>query len=204
MKKFFALAGLLITALLLSPVQAQQGSAIGPVSPCTAFGTTSGTCTQGNDARLGAGAITGAIKSNGSNSFGQAATTDLSDVSANNGTATMADASGASLTFTSVNVKWSKIGNIVYIYGTLTYPSTVSGANALVSFSGPPGVPAGTYATIPGSAYVQGAAVAFGGGIRFNSNNSNFYIVNLATEIPATNAQLSLAEVEIAGWYPAN
>ena len=35
-------------------------------SPCSAFGTASGTCAEGNDARLGAGAVTGAIKSDGS------------------------------------------------------------------------------------------------------------------------------------------
>ena len=46
------------------------------------FGTAAGTYAQGNDARLGAGAITGAIKSNGSNSFAQAACADLSNAAA--------------------------------------------------------------------------------------------------------------------------
>ena len=46
------------------------------------FGTTSSTFTVGNDARLGAGAVTGAVKSNGSNTFGQAASSDLSDAGA--------------------------------------------------------------------------------------------------------------------------
>ena len=41
------------------------------------YGTTSGTAAQGNDPRLGAGAVTGAIKSNGSNSFSQAGYSDL-------------------------------------------------------------------------------------------------------------------------------
>jgi hypothetical protein len=44
-----------------------------------AYGTGSNTAAQGNDARLGAGAVTGAIKSNGSNSFSQAACADLSN-----------------------------------------------------------------------------------------------------------------------------
>lgn len=42
------------------------------------YGTTSTSATVGNDARLGAGAVTGAIKSNGNNSFSQASYADLS------------------------------------------------------------------------------------------------------------------------------
>ena len=44
------------------------------------------------------------------------------------GTWTPTDNSGASLTFTSVSAGYTKIGNIVFAYFTLTMPSTVSGA----------------------------------------------------------------------------
>lgn len=48
-------------------------------APGVTYGSSANTVTQGNDARLGAGAVTGAVKSNGANVFGQAASTDLSD-----------------------------------------------------------------------------------------------------------------------------
>ena len=43
------------------------------------YGTAANTAAQGNDARLGAGTVSGAVKSNGSNSFSQAACADLSN-----------------------------------------------------------------------------------------------------------------------------
>jgi len=49
----------------------------------TTYGTTASTATQGNDIRLGAGVVTGAVKSNGSNTFSQAACADLSNGTTN-------------------------------------------------------------------------------------------------------------------------
>jgi hypothetical protein len=46
---------------------------------------------------------------------------------------TPADASGASLTFSNVIAKYTKIGNIVTINAKITYPSTVSTAQAKIS-----------------------------------------------------------------------
>jgi hypothetical protein len=46
----------LIAGLLLffaGAAEAQQGQAVGPTAPCSAFGTASGTCAQGNDIRFG-------------------------------------------------------------------------------------------------------------------------------------------------------
>jgi hypothetical protein len=42
------------------------------------------------------------------------------------------DASGASLSFTNVDAAYQTIGNFVYAYFSLTYPSTGNGANAVI------------------------------------------------------------------------
>lgn len=58
MRKFTALAifGLLVAS---APAFGQQGIVIGPLPPCSSFGTTSGTCAQGNDSRItGAAQVT--------------------------------------------------------------------------------------------------------------------------------------------------
>jgi hypothetical protein len=59
---------------------------------------------------------------------------------------TPVDASGAGLTFTSVNAQYTQIGNIVTAYGTLTYPSTTSATNAAMTL--PVAVPNQTYAAV--------------------------------------------------------
>jgi hypothetical protein len=48
-----------------------------------------------------------------------------------------ADGSGASLTFTGTACEYNRIGNMVFIHGKLTYPSTASGASANITISGP-------------------------------------------------------------------
>ena len=48
------------------------------------------------------------------------------------GTWTPIDISGASLTFTGVTANYTRIGRMVIASCTLTYPSTVNGANALI------------------------------------------------------------------------
>jgi hypothetical protein len=49
------------------------------------------------------------------------------------GTWTPADASGAGLSFTSVDARYTKIGNLVTVYVVLTYPVTASGSQAKIS-----------------------------------------------------------------------
>ena len=49
------------------------------------------------------------------------------------GSWTPADGSGASLSFTGVSASYTLIGNMVFAYCQLTYPSTVSGSNAVIS-----------------------------------------------------------------------
>ncbi len=46
---------------------------------------------------------------------------------------TPTDGSGAALAFTSVNANYTRVGNMIFAYATLTYPSTVSGSNAIIS-----------------------------------------------------------------------
>jgi hypothetical protein len=49
------------------------------------------------------------------------------------GSWTPADGSGASLTFTSVNATYTKIGNLVVARATLTYPVTLNGSDSIVA-----------------------------------------------------------------------
>jgi hypothetical protein len=93
------------------------------------------------------GSITGALKWTGS-AIAQAATADLSDVTApTNWIPT--DQSGAGLTFSGVSCVYCKIGNLIFAYGTLTYPSTASSATA--AFSLPVAVPNQNYASLNGT-----------------------------------------------------
>jgi hypothetical protein len=48
------------------------------------------------------------------------------------GTWTPTDASGASLVFTGVSAGYTQIGNMVFAYAQLTYPSTANGSNASI------------------------------------------------------------------------
>jgi hypothetical protein len=48
------------------------------------------------------------------------------------GSWTPTDASGASLVFTAVSASYTQIGNMVFAYASFQYPSTASGANALI------------------------------------------------------------------------
>ena len=45
---------------------------------------------------------------------------------------TPTDASGAALTFTGVSANYTQIGNMVFAYATLTYPSTADGSSAVL------------------------------------------------------------------------
>ncbi len=88
----------------------------------------------------GAGTITGALKGSGAGVVTQAACADLSNATGACSTTfvaptswTPADGSGAALTFTGVSANYVQIGNMVFAYATVTYPSTVSGSNAVIN-----------------------------------------------------------------------
>lgn len=143
-------------------------------APCTAFGTTAGTCAQGNDSR-----ITGAVQT-------VVACTSFAPT----------DQSGAGLTFTSVSVQYCQYGNMVVVYGTLTYPSTVSASNAVISV--PVAVPNQPYAASPGILTGVGNFA-----LMPVPNSSTAKIINL-TGIAQTNVTMSLKAVNFVLLYPAS
>lgn len=141
------------------------------------------------------GSITGALKWSGS-AFAQAATTDLSDVTAP-ASWTPTDQSGAGLAFTSVSGAYCKIGNMVFVYGTLTYPSTSNGNNATISL--PVAVPNQTYAGQVGS-YIGSSLTNLV--IRAVPNSSTANVVNSNTFGIETNANMSTHPVTFLLIYP--
>jgi hypothetical protein len=115
-----------------------------------------------------------------------------------NSTWTPVDSSGASLTFTNVSASYSVIGNMVFAYGTLTYPSTGDGSNALIG-----GLPFTT----------ANASYARSGGILTETTsstvkqliltqNSTTFDVRDASANQLTNTQLSTVTLRFMIIYP--
>jgi hypothetical protein len=107
---------------------------------------------------------------------------------------TPTDQSGASLTFTAVSVQYCQYDNLVYVYGTLTYPSTASAANSTISL--PVAVPNQSYAVIFGNDYANIALATIQ-----NSSTAGFY--NAQTGARYTNVSLSTVAVKFMLIYPA-
>lgn len=115
------------------------------------------------------------------------------------GSWTPADASGATLTFTSVNCKYTRIGNFVHCFGTLTFPVTANAS--AVTISGLPfTIPAG-YGTTPGVLYVNGGSV---GSVvaALISGGTSFNIWNNGSSGNSTNSTLSSRRLDINIMYP--
>jgi hypothetical protein len=110
---------------------------------------------------------------------------------------TPTDQSGASLTFTAVNTQWAQIGNFIFVYGTFTYPSTASSANAIVSL--PVFVPNQTYAG------VYSSVVGAGNNIFFKTvpNTSTMAAIN-AAGTATINSVLSSKVISFIIIYPAS
>jgi len=105
------------------------------------------------------------------------------------------DQSGASLAFTSVNVQYCQIANIVFVYGTLTYPVTVDTSNATISL--PVAVPNQTY-----------AQASFHGGSANNTYlrpvpNSSTMIVTNGAGVNVQNGVVSATTFHFMVQYPA-
>lgn len=116
------------------------------------------------------------------------------------GSWTPVDASGASLTFSSVSANYTQIGNIVFAYGELTYPATANGSVAIIG-----GLPV----SIPNQPYAQGGCII---GFRSSSVvlNGTYTIQNTATfafitgtSMLATNAQMTGVTITFNCIYPA-
>ena len=113
------------------------------------------------------------------------------------GTWTPADGSGAGLSFTTVSGRYIKTGNMVTIWGALTYPSTANGSSSQVQ-----GLPFTVDNVVPNS----------GGAISFTTFARELFARTLVNTVKilfytgganATNADLSLKIVEFSATYRA-
>lgn len=126
----------------------------------------------------------------------QPAAIDLSDTIAPT-VFTPTDQSGAALVFTSVSVRYAKLGNLVSIYGTLTYPATADATAASISL--PVAVPNAAYAAAPGTLLLTGAT---GAAIQAVVNTSTAAFAGAAGAL--TNANLSAKVLQFFLTYPAS
>jgi hypothetical protein len=107
---------------------------------------------------------------------------------------TPVDASGAGLTFTSVNAQYTQIGNLVTAYGTLTYPTTTSASNATITL--PTLVPNQPYAAVFGTTVNTSFIKAV--------PNTTTATIGANTGVPATNSALSARVITFMISYPAS
>jgi len=148
----------------------------------------SGSLNLGLGLTIGGAAPSGHVPlGNGTNYVdGQLATANLSDVT-NAGSWTPSDQSGATLTFTAVSVSYTKIGNMVFVYGRLTFPSTANGSGVLIG-----GLPATVanqnYASAPGVCNSNGTISVQAQPIK---NATTFFLLNAVTGAGITNANMS-------------
>jgi hypothetical protein len=112
------------------------------------------------------------------------------------GTWTPTDASGAGLTFTSATGRYTRMGNVVFLFGYVQYPITASGANA--SIGGLPfTVNASAAATQGGVTYSQVATVR---SVGVQSSTTTATVYTLAGGV-ATNADLSATALYFNSTY---
>lgn len=197
----FATSPTLVTPILGTPTSGVATNLTG-----TAAGLTAGTVTT-NANLTGAVTSVGNATSLGSFSSAQLATA-LTDEDGTGvvpfettGTWTPTDQSGAALTFTGVNCRYTKIGNIIHAYGQLTFPTTVSAASNLIGGL-PFTVPNSTYAVVTGPARNNAATTA--SLITLTVQNTvNFTFYSNSTGAPATNANLSAGVLNFNIIYPA-
>lgn len=109
---------------------------------------------------------------------------------------TPTDNSGATLVFTSVNCYYTQIGNLVFIYGTLTYPSTVSGSNA--SLGGLPFTVGST--SNPGVMTLSGSGLTSDRYLQPVGGSLTASIVS-SIGTPSTNTGLSTKQIAFSGFY---
>lgn len=111
---------------------------------------------------------------------------------------TPTDASGAGLAFTSVSCAYISIGDLVFAYGTLTYPAT---ANATAASIVLPIAAASGYGGVPS---LVGSSVAFANGIVLKPTagaaTGSFRVQ--AADAAITNATLSGAVLTLMATYP--
>lgn len=111
------------------------------------------------------------------------------------------DQSGGSIgSFTSVSVNYCKYGNLVYVYGTLTYPSTADTNHATISL--PVAVPNQNYAANAcGFTEESGVQDVYICPIK-NTSTAQFFVSSSGSN--KTNANLSLKIMSFSFDYPAS
>lgn len=159
---------------------------------------TSATIIQGvNPSSLSPG--TAAVS--GSCTLSGAATCPTVSQSAPSGAWTPTDTSGQGLVFTSVSTGWSQIGNMVDLYGVLTYPSITNAAAAGISFNNAPAFPSAAYSrqcTVTLSTAGLPLAVHPAG------TGSNLAFKNAQSGAALTDTQMSGVTVYFNCHYPAS
>jgi hypothetical protein len=111
---------------------------------------------------------------------------------------TPADASGASLAFTSVSAEFTVIGNLALVAARLTYPTTSDSSAAKIGGL-PYAVPNAGYASAPDVAYVVGAAAVL---LVPTLSANNVAVFALASGSAVTNATLSGKTISFQLAYP--
>jgi len=128
----------------------------------------------------------------------QSASTDVNTLDDyEEGTWTPADASGASLTFTSVTARYTKIGNVVYINAKLTYPTTADVSQAKIS--GLPFAPAVCANLLYGGNSTSVSANNAGQGL-VDASSTTMTLV-LQNNTSKTNLALSTLTLYFSGFY---
>lgn len=111
---------------------------------------------------------------------------------------TPADASGGSLTFTGVSVKYQQVGNMMHAYGQLTFPAT-SDTNAAQISGLPITVPNQDYATMSFAIAGGGPVALLGYTVK---NTTRFRVLAASNGGAITNAQLSTTTLNFMCIYP--
>ena len=106
------------------------------------------------------------------------------------------DGSGASLTFSTANGKYTKIGRAVFVEFRITYPSTVNASNAVIA-NLPFTNNNNDRDNVPVTILSSGTAVSG----MFNQGGADFGISTIGTFTSTTNATLSTITLRGSGWY---
>jgi len=174
------------------------------LSTATLSGTISGTYTLGGTPTLGASLAVSSTASNiGSSGAGLGgvffgtSTTSLQSYSQQN-TWTPSDASGAGLTFTGVSAQWTRIGNMIFAYGSVIYPTTADASTSVIG-----GLPV----TVPNASYARQGILSFSSSANAakvlpNANATTFGVYT-SGGASTTNAQLSGVQLFFMLIYPA-
>lgn len=169
----------------------------------TVFGSTEGDILQRGPSAwqvLAPGIVGQSLLSGGAgalNSWGNIEEIDGHPVGPNSWTPT--DVSGASLTFSAVSANYTRLGNMVFAYGTVTYPATADASNARIG--GLPFTSANAgYGNIPVGMRNNTGTIAVEGLVVQNSTQINLF--NAVTNALVTNATLSGIQLRWNAIYP--